>query len=117
MRPWGSRSRPFSHARPGGARPARRPYNSDVSESFGRPLDTPAAVFAAQAARWREMSASEKVALVSAMSRATRELAAAGIAARYPHAGERERFLRLAMLLLGPDLARRVYHDARQLVP
>jgi hypothetical protein len=65
--------------------------------------------------RWREMSPVEKAALVSAAAQTTRQLAVAGICQRYPDASERERFLRLAMLTLGPDLALAVYPDAARL--
>jgi hypothetical protein len=65
--------------------------------------------------RWREMSPVEKAALVSAAARTTRQLAVAGIRQRYPEASERDRFLRLAMLTLGSDLAIAVYPDAARL--
>jgi hypothetical protein len=45
------------------------------------------------------------------LTRAAHELARAGIQHRYPDAGPREQFLRLAVLLLGDDLARKVYRD------
>lgn len=61
------------------------------------------------------MSPAEKAALVEALNRAVRQLAEAGIAARYPHASARERFLRFAILRLGRDLAVRVYPDAADL--
>lgn len=85
--------------------------------SFGRALDTPEEISAAQAARWREMTPAEKAELVAAMTRATRQLAEAGIVTRYPDAGPREKFLRLAILQLGRDLALQVYPDAEQLAP
>ncbi len=79
------------------------------------PLDTSREMSDAQVRRWREMSAAEKAALVSALSLATHRLAEAGIAARYPDAGPRERFLRLAILRLGRTLAVEVYPDAAHL--
>jgi hypothetical protein len=61
--------------------------------------------------RWREMSAAEKAAIVSGLTQAVYDLALAGIRHRHPDASPREHFLRLAMITLGPDLARRVYPD------
>ena len=77
--------------------------------------DTSADIEQRQIARWREMSSVEKLALVSAASIATRQLAEAGIRARYPDASAREQFLRLVMLTLGPELARTAYPDAAAL--
>jgi hypothetical protein len=62
------------------------------------------------------MSAAEKVAIVSGLTRAVHELALAGIRLRYPEAGPREHFLRLAILNLGPDLARRAYPEIDSLL-
>ncbi len=73
--------------------------------------DTSRDVERLQIARWREMSGAEKASIVSGLSRATHELALAGIRHRYPHADPREQFLRLAILNLGFDLARRAYPD------
>jgi hypothetical protein len=66
---------------------------------------------------WRAMTPARKAALVSSLSRGTRELALAGIRARHPKATPREQFLRLAILTLGADLARRAYPDIDQLEP
>jgi hypothetical protein len=89
----------------------------DRSPSFGRALDTASRASAVQTARWREMSDRQKADLVAALARATRQLAEAGIAARYPDASPRERFLRLAILQLGRALAVQVYPDAERLTP
>lgn len=84
---------------------------------MGRPLaaDTPAEVEERQIAAWRRMSPAEKAALVTGLTNATLTLARAGLRERYPHASERELFLRLAILRLGRDLAQRAYPDARSL--
>lgn len=50
-------------------------------------------------------------------SAAVRELAMAGIRLRHPSAGDREVFLRYAMLTLGVENAVMVYPDARPLAP
>ena len=86
-----------------------------LSPMFGRAIDTSDLASDMQVTRWRTMTAGEKAALVIALCRTTRQLAEAGIAARYPDASARERFLRLAILNLGRDLALQVYPDAAQL--
>ena len=77
--------------------------------------DTTPEIEKRQIDRWREMSPVEKAALISAAARTTRQLAVAGIRQRYPDATEHERFLRLALLTLGPDLALAVYPDTARL--
>lgn len=57
------------------------------------------------------MPAGEKLRLVLQMNATVRQLALAGIKQRYPGAGARERFLRLAQLTLGDELARKAYPD------
>jgi hypothetical protein len=64
---------------------------------------------------WRQMSASHKADLIDALSRAARDLAVAGVRHRFPDATAREQFLRLAILTLGTDLARRAYPEIEQL--
>jgi hypothetical protein len=64
-----------------------------------------------QIERWRRMSSVEKAAIVSALTQAAFTLARAGIRHRYPEASPREQFLRLAIVTLGPDLARNAYPD------
>jgi hypothetical protein len=77
--------------------------------------DTPVEVEDRQIEAWRRMSPAEKASLVTGLTNATFELARAGLRDRYPGASERELFLRLAILTLGPDLAERAYPDARPL--
>ena len=62
-----------------------------------------------QIERLRQMPAWRKLALVSEMNRAVRDLALAGLRQRYPHDAPAQRQRRLADLLLGPELATRVY--------
>ena len=61
------------------------------------------------------MTPAEKLALVSALSRAVNTLALAGIREPHPGASPREVLLRFALLTLGPDLARAAYPDLVQL--
>jgi hypothetical protein len=74
-------------------------------------LDTTAEVERLQIERWRQMSPASKAALVSGLTQATYELAFAGLRQRHPQASAHELFLRLALLTLGPDLARRAYPE------
>jgi hypothetical protein len=57
----------------------------------------------------RQMPVWRKLALVSEMNRTVRALALAGLRQRYPDAGPAELGRRLADLMLGPELAARVY--------
>ncbi len=57
------------------------------------------------------MTVAEKAAVVTGLTEAVYELARAGIRHRYPNASPREQFLRLAIVSLGPDLARKAYPD------
>jgi hypothetical protein len=82
-----------------------------------RPLasDTAEAIEQRQIAQWRGMTAAQKAALVSGLTRTACELALAGIRHRFPHATPREQFLRLAVINLGPELARKVYPEIESL--
>lgn len=60
---------------------------------------------------WQRMSPAEKAAIVSGLTQAAYELALAGVRSRYPDASPREHFLRLALVTLGPELARKAYPD------
>ena len=57
------------------------------------------------------MTPSEKLSLVIRLSDTVRQLALAGVRQRYPDASPREQFLRLAMVTLGDDLARKAYPE------
>jgi hypothetical protein len=74
-------------------------------------LDTSPDIERMQIERWRRMSPAEKAAIVSGLTRSVHELALAGIRQRYPDASPREQFLRLALLTLGPELARSAYPE------
>ena len=84
---------------------------------MSRPLasDTSPDIEERQIAAWREMSATQKADLITALNRAAREMALAGVRQRYPGASDREVFLRLAILTLGPELARQAYPDVDHL--
>lgn len=57
------------------------------------------------------MTPAEKAALVTALTCTSLELARAGVRHRYPAATEREQHLRLAIVILGPELAAKVYPE------
>lgn len=78
--------------------------------------DTDATTELRQIAVWRAMSPAQKAATVSGLTTAAFEMARAGVRHRFPDAGPREQFLRLAILTLGVDLAVRAYPDAAGLV-
>lgn len=62
-----------------------------------------------QIERLRHIPPWRKVALMAEMSQTVRTLALAGLRQRYPNDTPAQRQRRLADLLLGPDLAARVY--------
>lgn len=57
----------------------------------------------------RQMPAWRKLQMVAAMNQTVRTLALSGLRQRFPHASEAELQRRLADLLLGEELAARVY--------
>lgn len=74
-------------------------------------LDTSPEIERMQIDRWRQMSPAEKAALVSGLTQAVCDLALAGIRLRHPDASPREQFFRRALIMLGPDMARRVFPE------
>jgi hypothetical protein len=79
------------------------------------PLDTSDDALDVQFARLREMTGEERLRLAWELTAVARSFAEAGIAARHPDETPRQRFLRLAILELGRDLAVRAYPDAASL--
>ena len=57
------------------------------------------------------MSPAEKAAIVSGLTKSVYEMALAGVRHRHPHAPAREQFLRLAIVMLGSELARKAYPE------
>jgi hypothetical protein len=74
--------------------------------------DTSSEVEQRQIEAWRQMPAARKAALVTGLTRAAFEMTMAGVRQRYPDATPRERFLRMAILVLGRELAGRAYLDS-----
>ena len=71
--------------------------------------DTSSQIEQIQIERLRHMPVWRKLALVGEMNRAVRELALAGLRQRHPNDSPAQRHRRLADLLLGEELAARVY--------
>ncbi len=71
--------------------------------------DTDPKMEALQVELWRQASPTRKMNMLAQLNAAVRLLAATGLRARYPNADEAELRRRLADLLLGEDLARKVY--------
>ncbi len=71
--------------------------------------DTPPEIEQMQIERLRQLSPRQKLALVGEMYRGVRDLALAGLRQRHPHDTPAQRQRRLASLLLGSELAARVY--------
>ena len=61
--------------------------------------------------RLRAMSPAQRLEIAAGLTRATRDLAEAGIRSRHPGASEAEVRWRFAALLYGPEIARRVLGD------
>ncbi len=73
--------------------------------------DTSSEMETLQIELWRQASPTRKMHMLAQLNAATRTLALAGLRARYPQASEAELRRRLADLLLGKDLACKVYGD------
>jgi len=74
--------------------------------------DTDPKMEALQIRLWREASPTRKMEMVAELNAAARLLALSGLRGRHPRAVEAELRRRLADLLLGEELARKVYGDA-----
>ena len=85
-------------------------YNSAVPP-VSLSLDTSPEIERLQVEGWQHMSPAQKAAVVSGLTQAVHDLALAGVRLRHPQASEREQFLRLALITLGVDLARRAYPE------
>ena len=79
-------------------------------------LDTHPKIERLQIERLRHMPAWRKMALMGEMSQTVRVLALAGLRQRYPDDTPALRQRRLADLLMGPELATRVYGPLEKVV-
>jgi len=89
-------------------------YNSRMPSPLA--LDTAIDVERRQVEVWRAMTSAQRAALISGLTQAAHRMAVAGVRQRHPDAAPDEQFLRLAIVILGSDLARRAYPDAAALV-
>ena len=79
-------------------------------------LDTSPDIERRQVEAWRQMPAVDKAAIVTGLTRASYAMAFAGVRQRYPDASPRAQFLRVAIIVLGPELACRAFPDAAGMV-
>ena len=73
--------------------------------------DTDPKVEALQIELWRQASPTRKMHMLAQLNASARILALAGLRSRYPNATEAELRRRLADLVLGEELARKVYGE------
>jgi hypothetical protein len=76
--------------------------------------DTDPKVEALQIKLWRQASPTRKMHMLAQLNASVRILALAGLRSRYPDATETELRRRLADLLLGEELARKVYGEMKR---
>lgn len=76
--------------------------------------DTDPKVEALQIKMWRQASPTRKMHMLAQLNASVRILALAGLRSRYPNASETELRRRLADLLLGEELARKVYGEMKR---
>lgn len=81
---------------------------SDVRDN-SPPDDTSAEARAVQVAIYRRLSPEQKLRIAFDLNRLARDVARAGLRERHPQADEREIFMRLLVLELGPELVRQAY--------
>lgn len=73
--------------------------------------DTHPKMEALQIQLWRQASPTRKMHMLAQLNASVRVVALAGLRSRYPQASESELHRRLADLLLGEELARKVYGE------
>jgi hypothetical protein len=73
--------------------------------------DTHSKMEALQIELWRQANPTRKMQMLAQLNASARILALAGLRSKYPQAGKAELQRRLADLLLGEELARKVYGE------
>ena len=73
--------------------------------------DTHPKMEALQIQLWRQASPTRKVQMMAQLNKSAHLLALTGLRSQYPHASEAELRRKLAGLLLGDELARKVYGE------
>lgn len=71
--------------------------------------DTHPKIEALQIKLWRQASPTRKMNMLAQLNASARTLALAGLQTRFPRASEKERRYQLAILLLGEEMALKVY--------
>lgn len=74
--------------------------------------DTHPKMEALQIQLWRQVSPTQKMNMLAQLNATARMLALAGLRSQYPQASESELRRKLASLLLGEELARKVYGES-----
>lgn len=74
--------------------------------------DTHPKMEALQIKLWRQSSPTRKMQMLAQLNASARILALAGLHAQYPQASQGELRFKLAVLLLGDELARNVYGES-----
>jgi hypothetical protein len=75
-------------------------------------LDTHPEMEALQIQLWRQAGPTRKMNMLAQLNKSARLLALTGLRARFPQAGEAELRFKLAGLLLGDELAGKVYGES-----
>ncbi|GAB4504417.1 MAG: hypothetical protein Fur0043_14110 [Anaerolineales bacterium] len=73
--------------------------------------DTHPKMEALQIQLWRQASPTRKMNMLAQLNKSAQTLALSGLRAQFPQASEAELRFKLAALLLGEDLARKVYGE------
>lgn len=73
--------------------------------------DTHPKMEALQIQLWRQATPTRKMQMLAQLNTSARLLALAGLRSQYPQAGEAEIHRKLASLILGDELARKVYGE------
>lgn len=73
--------------------------------------DTHPKMEALQIQLWRQASPTRKMNMLAQLNQSARALALTGLRAQYPQASEAELHFKLAGLLLGDEIAQKVYGD------
>lgn len=75
--------------------------------------DTHPKMEALQIKLWRQASPTQKMQMLAQLNASARMLALAGLRSQYPQISEAELHFKLAGLILGDELARKVYGDIK----
>jgi len=78
--------------------------------------DTHPQMEALQIELWRHASPTRKMHMLAQLNASARTLALAGLRSRFPNASEDELRYQIAVLLLGEELARKVYGESSRAV-